>query len=246
MYLKGWGVEQNPDEAVIWYRLAADNGWPNALDGLGNLYKSGPDDNGRGAPEDINEAIRLYQVASELGSTNAMNNLGTLYLSDTLGEPNVELGVQWLSRAADRGNRFAPFNLGRMYRDGRVLERNYDKALEYFQLSADFGFSPAYGPWAECIRTATGWRRTCRKLRSITSSGAHGPIQSRTHSSRMPTPGSTASTSPRSSSPKRKAVPTTGSRRTESSLAGPTRTGRDLRPAATIWLGRHSLASKIS
>ena len=112
MYLKGWGVEQNPDEAVIWYKLAADNGWPNALDGLGNLYKSGPDDNGRGAPEDINEAIRLYQVASELGSTNAMNNLGTLYLSETLGEPNVELGVQWLSRAADRGNKFAPFNLG--------------------------------------------------------------------------------------------------------------------------------------
>jgi uncharacterized protein len=144
MYLKGWGVEQNPDEAVIWYKLASDNGWPNALDGLGNLYKAGPDESGKGAPKDLNEAIRLYQVASELGSTNAMNNLGSLYLSDALGEPNVELGVQWLSKAADRGNKFAPFNLGRMYRDGRMLERDYAKALEYFQLSADFGYSPAY------------------------------------------------------------------------------------------------------
>lgn len=143
MFERGWFVDKNLDEAVQWYRLAAQNGWPNALDTLANLHRRGPDEEGRGVPRDPDEAIRLYKVAAELGNTNAMNNLGRIYLGDELGAPDVERGIEWLTRAAEHGNRFAPFNLARIYRDGKLVERDNELALLLFAQSADLGFAPA-------------------------------------------------------------------------------------------------------
>ena len=143
MFALGWSVEKNRDEAALWYKLAAQNGWPNALDTLANMYRDGKDDTGRGPDRDLNEAVRLYKVAAELGNTNAMGNLGALYLSEDLGEPDVNRGVDWLTRASELGNRFAPFNLGRIYRDGKIVGRDFDLALSLFERSADLGFAPA-------------------------------------------------------------------------------------------------------
>lgn len=143
MFQLGWSVQPNLDEAVLWYRLAAQNGWPNALDTLANLYRKGKDAEGKGLEQNLTEAIRLYRVAAELKSSNAMNNLGQLYLSGDLGEANVAEGVRWLTEAADQGNRFAPYNLARTYRDGKLVKRDYALALTLFERSADLGFAPA-------------------------------------------------------------------------------------------------------
>jgi uncharacterized protein len=143
MFERGWSVPKNLDEAVLWYKLAAQNGWPNALDTLANLYRKGRDEAGQGLDKNLDEAIRLYRIASELGHSNAMNNLGQLYLSDELPEKNVDEGIRWLTKAADRGNRFAPYNLGRAYRDGKIVKRDYALAIALFERSSDLGFAPA-------------------------------------------------------------------------------------------------------
>lgn len=143
MFQRGWSVDKNLDEAVLWYKLAAQNGWPNALDTMANLFLKGRDDGGRGVARNPLEAKRLYTIASELGQTNAMNNLGKLYLGDALGAPDVETGINWLTRASELGNRFAPFTLGRIYRDGKLVEHDYMLAIALFERSADLGFAPA-------------------------------------------------------------------------------------------------------
>ena len=142
LFQRGWGVEADLDEAARWYNLAAQNGWPNALDTLANMYRNGPGEDGSGLPRDIDEAIRLYKVAAELGHTNAMNNLGQLYLRGDTGTPEVELGIDWLTRATELGNSFAPFNLGRIYRDGDLVPRDDTLAIELFQRAADSGNVP--------------------------------------------------------------------------------------------------------
>ena len=101
------------------------------------------DENGNGPAQDLDESIRLYTIAAELGSTNAMNNLGRLYLSEALVQDNKELGLQWLARASERGNRFAPFHLGRIYRNGKLVDRDFPRAIKLFERSADLGFAPA-------------------------------------------------------------------------------------------------------
>lgn len=138
-YERGWGVQSDLTQAALWYNLAAQNGWPNALDTLANLHRKGQDDTGHGLPQNLREAVRLYRIASELGNTNAMNNLGNLYLSDKLGAPDVEEGLEWLERAVELGNRWAPHSLGKYYRDGRYVEKNPARAVELFRKGMDLG-----------------------------------------------------------------------------------------------------------
>lgn len=40
-YENGWGVPKNGEEAVFWYRKAAEQGEPHAQLSLGNMYSSG-------------------------------------------------------------------------------------------------------------------------------------------------------------------------------------------------------------
>ena len=159
MFERGWSVAPNLDEAVLWYRLAARNGWPNALDTLGNLYRKGRDDQGRGLDRNPAEAIRLYRIAAELDSTNAMNNLGQIYLSDEAGPPQVEEGLRWLTLASERGNRFAAYNLGRHYRDGKIIKADPALALLLFERAADLGFAPARIAMGDLYRTGQGVKR---------------------------------------------------------------------------------------
>ena len=215
--------------------------------GSATSIKSGPDDNGRGAPEDLNEAIRLYQVASELGSTNAMNNLGTLYLSDTLGEPNVELGVQWLSKRGrsreqvravqprDACTAMANCSSGTLTRPSSISSSRPTSV-----------FRRPMSRWAGCIRTATASRRISRKPRSTTSSGGPRPIpkqdaQLEDANARLDSLDLTRAAARRSGGPRRRLD------QGERDLARPVPTTNcsRLAPAATICAGRH-FASRIS
>lgn len=159
MFERGWSVAPNLDEAVLWYRLAARNGWPNALDTLGNLYRKGRDAAGRGLERNIPEAIRLYRIAAELDSTNAMNNLGQIYLSDEIGTPQVEEGLRWLTLASERGNRFAAYNLARHYLDGNIIKQDQSLALLLFERAADLGFAPARIAIGDMYRKGQGPKR---------------------------------------------------------------------------------------
>ena len=62
MYSRGNGVTRNDEEALRWYRMAADQGHAGAQNNLGWLY-----DEGRGVPADAMEAARWYRKAAVAG-----------------------------------------------------------------------------------------------------------------------------------------------------------------------------------
>ena len=41
LYEEGWGVPQSYDQAFYWYKLAADDGFPPAVDAVGIMYQRG-------------------------------------------------------------------------------------------------------------------------------------------------------------------------------------------------------------
>jgi len=69
----GLGVPQDSEEAVRWYRLAADQGHMIAQSNLGSMYA-----NGTGVPEDDAEAVRWYRAAADQGYANSQYMLGFL------------------------------------------------------------------------------------------------------------------------------------------------------------------------
>jgi TPR repeat protein len=72
-YETGIGVQQDFTEATHWYRLAAEQGLPDAQSNLGAMYG-----NGTGVEKDVPESIRWYKKAAKQGHPTAACNLGTV------------------------------------------------------------------------------------------------------------------------------------------------------------------------
>ena len=66
MYLEGKGVPLDFDEAVKWFRLAAEQGDHSSQFMLGSMYFQG-----QGVPLDFDEAVKWFRLAAEQGSSDA-------------------------------------------------------------------------------------------------------------------------------------------------------------------------------
>ena len=73
MYFTGQGVKQDKEEAVKWYRKAAEQGYASAQYNLGNIYG-----NGRGVKQDYVEAVKWYRKAADQGDADAIKALERL------------------------------------------------------------------------------------------------------------------------------------------------------------------------
>ena len=71
MYDNGRGVEQDDEQAVFWYRKAAEQGDATAQCYLGCDVRSG-----HGVEQDDEQAVFWYRKAAEQGDANAQYNLG--------------------------------------------------------------------------------------------------------------------------------------------------------------------------
>jgi TPR repeat protein len=67
-YDLGHGVEQDKEEAVKWWRKAADKGDTDAMVRLGNAY-----DHGNGVEQDKEEAIKWWRKAADKDDAEAPN-----------------------------------------------------------------------------------------------------------------------------------------------------------------------------
>ena len=66
MYADGEGVPEDDEEAVWWYRLAAEQGYASAQTILGLMYA-----NGEGVPEDLVLAYMWYNLSAAQGNPRA-------------------------------------------------------------------------------------------------------------------------------------------------------------------------------
>jgi len=101
LYDNGYGVPQDDQEAVRWWRLAAEQGDAAAQFNLGVSY-----DQGRGVPQDYGEAVRWYRLAAEQGDAYAQFNLGDMYRLGVL-QDYVQAHM-WYNLAAAQGQEQAP------------------------------------------------------------------------------------------------------------------------------------------
>ena len=86
LYEAGSVLPQDPAQAAIWYRRAADKGHAGAQMNLAMMYFDG-----EGVPRDVVQAVAWYEKAAEHGEAIASFSLGSIY----------EIGCR--SRRARRG-----------------------------------------------------------------------------------------------------------------------------------------------
>jgi TPR repeat protein len=87
MYREGKGVTQDYEEAVKWFRQAAEQGFAEGQNNLGWMYQ-----NGLGVTKNVDEAVKWYKKSAEQGLATAKDNLGQMGLGVS---PDAVEAVKW-------------------------------------------------------------------------------------------------------------------------------------------------------
>lgn len=95
MYEVGQGVEANLEEAVQWYRKAAEQGNARAEIRLGLMHL-----NGEGVEKDAVKAAEYLTKAAEKGYAEAQYNLGLLYMKGEGVAQDMALAKELFRKAA--------------------------------------------------------------------------------------------------------------------------------------------------
>lgn len=105
------------EEAVAYYRKAAEQGDAEGEFGLGTMYASG-----EGVKRDLSEARKWITRAAEKNHASAVVTIAHAYMQGGLGieeaERNGVAALGWIRRAADAGNVPAMETLALAYRRG--------------------------------------------------------------------------------------------------------------------------------
>ena len=136
---------QNFDEAMRWFRKAADLGFPEAQYMLGSVYDG---DYGKGVEKDSVEAVRWYRLAADQGDATAQSALAAVVwfssafkaesLTRSLAEKYAE-DLQWFLSVAEVGDGDVLLNVANLYSTGAGVPQDSTEALRWYRLAADKG-----------------------------------------------------------------------------------------------------------
>jgi TPR repeat protein len=110
MYVNGEGVAKNYENALKWYKLAAEKGVAVAQYNMGVFYSRG-----EVVSQDRKAAARWFRKAANQGDTEAQAHLGSQYLNGTGLPKNDDEAAKWLTKAAEKGHAGAQTELGRLH-----------------------------------------------------------------------------------------------------------------------------------
>ncbi len=133
-----YGLTEDDEEAVRWYRLAAEQGNAGGQSALGSMYARG-----EGVPEDDEEAAWWYRLAAEQGYAGGQSALGSMYARGEGVPEDDREAVRWYRLAAEQGWVNAQYNLGLMYADGEGVPEDDEEAVGWYRLAAEQGYASA-------------------------------------------------------------------------------------------------------
>jgi TPR repeat protein len=88
------------------------------------------------AAGDYTKAYQLFQGLAESGDTKAQYDLSLMYIQGIGTKQNIEEGLVWLNRAAQKGNIEAMLELGVLYQKIDTLDNAPQLALDWFEKAA--------------------------------------------------------------------------------------------------------------
>ena len=133
-YYRGYGVEENNEEAVKWFRLAAKQGIADAQYYLGMcLYY------GWGTAQDDAEAAAYFRQAAEQGDARGQYYLGNCCYLGRGTEQNEAEAVKWFRLSAEQEYARAMYSLGYMVYTGSGTVKDEAAGKEWIRKALDAG-----------------------------------------------------------------------------------------------------------
>lgn len=113
LYRWGQGVDKNIEEAMRWYRKAAESGFSRAQANLAAIYLQGDE----GVPVNYEEALKWFAAAAIQGLAVAQYNLGLMYELGLGVEKSEPRALGWYNIAAKAGQQEAIDRLSQLVRN---------------------------------------------------------------------------------------------------------------------------------
>ena len=123
-------AEKNYNEAIKWYRKAADLGSIFAQSQLGWIYF-----NGNGVERDDREAVKWHRQAAVQGDGYAQYQLGNHYARGLGVREDYTESFKWFSLAAEQGVTSAQCALSLLYAEGLGVEESCVKAYKWVSIA---------------------------------------------------------------------------------------------------------------
>lgn len=146
VHFNGDGVPRDAQEAMRWWRMAAEKG--NAVAQL-NLGTASMAQGEKGAEE----AVKWLTQAAQAGDEGAQRNLGLLYLTGEGVAQDLRKAAIWLHRSAAQGDATAQYNLAVMFEDGTGVAKDLPEARRWYARAAQGGH-PAAVRWMQRAEAA--------------------------------------------------------------------------------------------
>ena len=138
-YLDVESEDFDPDEAVRWLELSAEQGFDVAMYRLGKLYLQGDL-----IEKNIVQALHWLHKADEANNQYAQYLLGKLYLNGTEIKSDFTTAENMFTKAAMQGSHYAKYSLAKMHLKGQVTFKDIAFAIRLLTEAADQG-----NQWAE-------------------------------------------------------------------------------------------------
>ncbi len=125
-YLHGKGVQSNRNQAIQYFKEAAQVEYSDAQKALGLLYYDS---------KDYQQSVYWFQLAAWQGDNEAQLKLANLLLSGKGIPKDVEEGIKWLQKSAAQANVSAQFQLGELYQAGILTTRDLIQSLIWYKIA---------------------------------------------------------------------------------------------------------------
>lgn len=138
-YLKGTGVQRNPQEAMHWLEEAGKCGIAEAYHNIGAAYKRGI----YGVRQDLTKAYEAFYKGALLGSKVCSYDAGFMLYKGLGCQQSYTKAIELFEAAAQKGHGGAMYMLGLCHRNGYGTEQNEEKGIELLNKAADYGYRDA-------------------------------------------------------------------------------------------------------
>ncbi len=129
--------ENNPEEALKWFKKAADAG-----DLKAQLYCAAAYHFGVGVRKNEDKARRYDILAAKQGNSLGQASLAEHFL-ESKHSSNKRLGMIWVNRAVEQKEPLGLYVLADVYAEGKLVPKDLNKAKELYDAALAGGYMPA-------------------------------------------------------------------------------------------------------
>lgn len=148
-------VAKDNNQAIFWFRQAAEKGHPDAMHSLGAMLLAG-----EGGAKDALQSLQWFKRAADKGQLDSMSEMGRSYGNGLSGlDVDYALAAQWFQKAAAKGSTSALNNLAYYYDLGRGVDQDRPKGAKYMMIAIKRGYEYCRD---QMTKYSTNWSREFR------------------------------------------------------------------------------------